>query len=254
MQITKIILLFLSIFIYSCGSKPKVIVEDATSKNSPPSTEASAAVPLNAESGAMANDMHQVVALEILQAERYTYLRVTEKNDTFWIASTKMEPKVGNSYFYRGGLLKTDFESVEHKRTFAKIYLVSSIIDANAHPGGNSEAVAEAEHVHVNTTEVKKIAGAIKLDALLKSKENFSGKIIVVSGKVVKANFGIMGKNWYHIQDGSKYGGKNSDLTITSADNLPLEAIVNFEGKIYLNKDFGAGYKYDIIMEEAKMK
>lgn len=33
-----------------------------------------------------------------------------------------------------------------------------------------------------------------------------------------------------------------------------LDAIVNFEGKIYLNKDFGAGYRYDIIMEEAKMK
>jgi GW (Gly-Tryp) dipeptide domain len=254
MQLLKITLLFISIFIYSCGSKPKVIVEDVASKSNPASAAASPTVPLSAETGAMANDMHQVKALEILQAERYTYMRVTEKSDTFWIASTKMEPKVGNSYFYRGGLLKTNFESVEHKRTFAKIYLVSSIIDASAHPGGNTESDAEAEHVHVNTTEVKKIAGAIKLDALLKSKENYSGKVIIVSGKVVKANYGIMGKNWYHIQDGTKAGGKNADLTITSADNLPMDAIVNFEGKIYLNKDFGAGYKYDIIMEEAKLK
>lgn len=30
--------------------------------------------------------------------------------------------------------------------------------------------------------------------------------------------------------------------------------VVAFEGKISLNKDFGAGYAYDVLMEEAKRK
>lgn len=242
------------LFLNACGSKPKVIVEDTatTDKSSvEPGLSANESMP---PAGTSASDMHEVVALEILQAERYTYLNVVEKADTFWIASTKFEPKKGNTYFYRGGLLKTNFESLEHKRTFDRIYLVSSIMDAAAHPGGNIDNLEAAPTVSSATIEVKKIAGAIKLNDLLKAKESFSGKTIIVSGKVVKANFGIMGKNWYHIQDGTKIGGKNSDLTITSADNLPIDAVVNFEGKIYLNKDFGAGYKYDIIMEEGKMK
>lgn len=246
----KITTLLFSIFLSSCASKPKVIVEDSTPKISGNATTTIASETI----GNNANDMHEVVAVEILQAERYTYVKVVEKSDTFWIASSKMEPKKGNTYFYRGGLLKTNFESKEHNRTFDRIFLVSSIIDAAAHPGGNVGAPAEAEHIHTNSNEVKKIAGATKLDELLKAKEKFTGKVIIVSGKIVKANYGIMGKNWYHIQDGTKTAGKNADLTVTSAENLPIEAIVNFEGKIYLNKDFGAGYKYDIIMEEAKMK
>lgn len=248
----KITAIICSILLSSCGSKPKVIVEDTATKVSGnvPNTSASDAIGTSAG----ANDMHEVVALEILQAERYTYLKVVEKSDTFWIASTKFEPKKGNTYFYRGGLLKTNFESIEHKRTFEKIFLVSSIMDAAAHPGGNVDNIEEMPNAPMIPTEVKKIAGTVKLSDLLNAKEKFAGKSIIVSGKIVKANFGIMGKNWYHIQDGTKAGGKNADLTITSAEILPLEAIVNFEGKIYLNKDFGAGYKYDIIMEEAKMK
>lgn len=252
-QPIKITLLLISLLLSSCGSKPKVIVEDAKPKEST-SSETSATSTEPVAAGNLATDMHEVVALEILQAERYTYLKVTEKADTFWIASTKFEPKKGNTYFYRGGLLKTNFESIEHKRTFDRIFLVSSIMDAAAHPGGNIDNIEELPSAPVAPTATKKIAGTIKLNDLLKSKESFSGKVIIVSGKIVKANYGIMGKNWYHIQDGTKAGGKNSDLTITSAENLPMNANVNFEGKIYLNKDFGAGYKYDIIMEEAKMK
>jgi hypothetical protein len=70
----------------------------------------------------------------------------------------------------------------------------------------------------------------------------------------VKANYGIMNKNWYHIQDGTQKDGKKCDFTITSAENIPLGAEVAFEGKIILNKDFGAGYFYDILMDGGKLK
>jgi len=62
----------------------------------------------------------------------------------------------------------------------------------------------------------------------------------------------IMNRNWIHLQDGSTKDDK-LDLTITTTENVPLGAIVAFEGKISLNKDFGAGYKYEIIMEDAQL-
>ena len=59
-----------------------------------------------------------------------------------------------------------------------------------------------------------------------------------------------MNKNWVHIQDGT--GGENTfDLTITTLDEVKLGAIVKFEGTVVINKDFGHGYKYDLLLEDA---
>jgi len=60
-----------------------------------------------------------------------------------------------------------------------------------------------------------------------------------------------MGKNWVHIQDGSKKNGKALDLTVTTNMNVGIGNKIALKGKIAINKDFGAGYRYDIIMEEA---
>jgi predicted small secreted protein len=245
-------LLFATLILAACESKPKVLVEEtATSTPSPIASTSGQTAP----SGAMTNnDMHQVVALEVLQAERYTYLHVVENVDTFWVAASKNETaKKGNKYFYRGGLLKTNFQSQEFNRTFDKIYLVSSVIDASAHPGsGGDMAMPNNEGSTISTGEMPSVKDAIKLDALMKSKQNQAGKIVKVVGKTVKVNNGIMGKNWIHIQDGTKKDGKPCDLTITTSENIPMGINVAFEGKIVLNKDFGAGYKYEIIMEEGK--
>ncbi len=246
--------LFAAMVLTACESKPKVIVEDATSTTNNQQTPM---ITNPATSGANLeasdNDMHQVVALEVLQAERYTYLRVTENLDTFWVAASKNETaKKGNKYFYKGGLLKTNFQSQEFNRNFDKIYLVSSVIDATAHPGSNGELTsANVSNEPIASGQIPIVKDAIKLDALMKTKQNQAGKVIKVTGKIVKVNNGIMGKNWVHIQDGTKKDGKLCDLTITTNENIPMGALVAFEGKIVLNKDFGAGYKYDVLMEEA---
>jgi hypothetical protein len=61
-----------------------------------------------------------------------------------------------------------------------------------------------------------------------------------------------MGKNWVHIQDGTEYNGQY-DLTITTQEKVNVGDVVVFEGIISLNKDFGFGYAYDILMENAKV-
>ena len=81
-----------------------------------------------------------------------------------------------------------------------------------------------------------------------------NGKQVVVRAKVVKYNGDIMGKNWLHIRDGSGSAEKGDhDLTVTTATEAKVGDTVLVTGKVSLNKDFGAGYKYTIILEDAQV-
>ena len=243
-------------FFWTCDSKPKVIVADETTIADVSST---APVPSGnsnlTSSGAMV-DVHQVLANEILQSERYTYLNVTESGKNFWIATAKTEAAKGQTYLYRGGLMKTNFESVEFKRTFDTIYLVSNIISASQHPGGqivSGQSLPSTGAATSSPSQLPEVKDAVKLSDLMSHKDKYDGKVITVTGECVKVNNGIMGRNWVHIQDGSKENGKSIDLTVTTLQNITVGSQVALKGKIVLNKDFGAGYRYDVIMEDAGM-
>ncbi|MBK8627671.1 MAG: SH3-like domain-containing protein [Saprospiraceae bacterium] len=255
----KIVIPFVfSLFLLACDSKPKIIVADETPITAS-ATQENAVMPQSAIGNATtpSADVHQVVANEVMQTERYTYLNVSEAGKSFWIATAKTDATKGQTYLYRGGLMKTKFESVEFKRTFDTIYLVSNIISATEHPGGNLNGGAVSPsggQPAVSSGVLPVVKDAVKLSELMANKTKYEGKVITVTGECVKVNNGIMGKNWVHIQDGSKEKGKALDLTVTTNLNIPVGSKVALNGKITLNKDFGAGYKYEIIMEDAAGK
>ncbi|MHB8835494.1 MAG: hypothetical protein ACYC9Y_07285 [Candidatus Methylomirabilia bacterium] len=83
-------------------------------------------------------------------------------------------------------------------------------------------------------------------------KDSLAGTVVNVRGKVVKFSSQIMGKNWAHVQDGTGSAGTN-DLTVTTQDAAKVGDTVLVSGTITLNKDFGAGYFYALIIEEAKL-
>jgi hypothetical protein len=76
---------------------------------------------------------------------------------------------------------------------------------------------------------------------------------VVVRAKVVKYNPQIMGKNWLHLEDGTGKAGSN-DLTVTTNGEAKVGDTVLVTGVVTTNKDFGAGYKYDVILEDANVK
>jgi hypothetical protein len=78
-------------------------------------------------------------------------------------------------------------------------------------------------------------------------------KSVTLRGKVVKFNPGIMGKNWVHVRDGSGTAGKDNDLTITTDDQTAVGEVVLVKGTVRVDKDFGAGYAYPVIVENAKL-
>jgi len=70
---------------------------------------------------------------------------------------------------------------------------------------------------------------------------------------VVKFTPEIMKRNWVHIKDGS---GKTegNDLTITTTETVKVGDTITFEGTLAVDKDFGYGYKYSVIVEKSTVK
>ncbi len=101
------------------------------------------------------------------------------------------------------------------------------------------------------TVSIEPCDGCITISKLFESKQSFSGKSIKVKGQVTKFNPQIMGKNWVHLQDGTESEGLY-DLTVTTDKEVSVGDVITFEGKIALDKDFGYGYFYSVLMEEAK--
>lgn len=117
--------------------------------------------------------------------------------------------------------------------------------------GMNTQNPGSKVAVEKMDVKVEPCKDCIKISDLLENKKTYSGKTIKVTGKVTKYNPEIMGKNWIHIQDGSEFQGA-FDLTITTDQKITVGEIITFEGKIVLDKDFGYGYFYNVLMEDAK--
>jgi hypothetical protein len=81
-------------------------------------------------------------------------------------------------------------------------------------------------------------------------KDQLAGQPVVFRGKVVKTNPNIMGKNWLHVRDGSGAEGTN-DLTVTTASgDAKMGDVVLVEGTAAADRDFGSGYRYEVLLEE----
>ncbi len=78
------------------------------------------------------------------------------------------------------------------------------------------------------------------------------GKTISAQGKVVKVNNGIMGRNFVHVQDGTGDANTNN-LIVTSKQTASVGDQVTISGLVVLNRDFGSGYKYPLLIEDASI-
>ncbi len=243
------IVLALPLLLTACDSGPKVIESEPVTTNAGANSQEMPAMQVSAA------DDHKVVAEESLNTEKYTYVRVKENDQSFWIAVPKTPVEIGATYYYQGGLMKKNFASREYNRVFETIYLVSGISKQPAGASGSAvdQALSQTQNAEAVAApaDVKRAEGAVKISRLIGNLDKYDGKVIKVTGKVVKINPMIMGRNWVHIQDGS---ANNFDLTVTTNENVQLGDIVTLEGTIALNKDFGAGYKYNVIMEGASLK
>ena len=119
-------------------------------------------------------------------------------------------------------------------------------------PPGETHPAPKAA-AEVDLTGIAKAEGGKTVAEVFAEKDALAGKPVTFRGKVVKTNPDIMGKNWLHVRDGSGEEGTN-DLTITTAGTLPnVGDTVVVTGNVTLNKDFGMGYAYDVLVEDAQV-
>lgn len=198
---------------------------------------------------------------EVKQVESYSYLKLTENGKDIWIAITKDEnAKAGMPVYFSKFTEMSNFKSPKLDMTFDKILFVEDAQftkpgsgNAANNPAGNNGMGNTPRKPEIEKTEVSvdKVAGGVTLAELFKTPEKFEGKTIKVKAKVTKVNNEIMEKNWLHIQDGTEFNG-TFDLTVTTKDLVNVNDVLTFEGKVSLNKDFGYGYSYKILLEDAK--
>lgn len=208
------------------------------------------------------SNIHKVIAQEVLHVGEYTYLRVLENGIEKWIAAPSTQVEIGQTYYFEKGMEMKNFESKELNRTFETIYFVDRMstdpeikIQTNAYNSQNkdlsqqnSRPISEKQHV-----EIKPVVDAITIAELYKNMKAYEGKSIKIKGKVTKFNPAILKKNWIHLQDGTEFNDR-FDLTATIDTEVSVGDIVTIEGTVSLNKDFGYGYTYELLIENAVLE
>lgn len=217
-----------------------------------------ASVPLLKKTGKslakLPDGVHKVEVEKVIQGSNYTYLLVSENKEELWLAIAKSEVKEDEILYFTDPLLMNNFTSKELNRTFESIYFVQKISDKL--PLDSDQPISEsgaqkAEITKLGNIKITPKSGEITIAELFENHAKYAGKIVTITGIVSKYSPMIMDRNWAHIQDGTEFSGE-FDLTVTTADSLEVGNQVTFSGKISLNKDFGAGYFYKIIMEDAQ--
>jgi hypothetical protein len=208
---------------------------------------------INDTNASAKNQLHKIVISETTDGGTYTYLNVEENGNKYWMAIPNTKVKVGDTYYYNGGMLMENFESEQLKKTFDEIIFADNIRTTEKAPVQKQVD----PHANVDTTAVvdvniEKAENGISLEELFTNKKSLSGKSIIVRGKVVKLNKEILDRNWVHIVDGTKFEDKKS-LTVTTKEMVKIGDTVTFKGTIVLEKDFGKGYVYDILLEEGEL-
>ncbi len=223
---------------------------------------------------------------ERLDAPPYSYLKLTTAQGEAWAAVPQSDVKVGAEVTVAGAMPMQGFESKTLKRKFDVVYFgtlgggAAGVAapapmpgaPAGAPAGGGAmgggamgggampniaaqHAAAAAGPAEVGDVKVEKASGADArtVSEVYAQRAALKEKAVTIRGKVVKYNEGIMGKNWVHLRDGTGAAGKDNDLTITTGDKTAVGEVVVVKGTLRVDKDFGAGYAYPVIVEDAKV-
>lgn len=204
--------------------------------------------------------------VETMNAASYTYVQVETGGKKIWAAAPQFGVKVGDTVSIGDARPMPNYHSKTLNRTFDVVYF-SGDVRVNGQrpaqdgvaaapsadlPAGHPVAGAKAGPAGPDLSGIKKAANGQTVAEIYADKAKLTGKPVAVRGRVVKFNAMIMGKNWIHVRDGSGAEGTN-DLTVTTADKAKVGDLVVITGELKANRDFGGGYRYPLIVEDAKV-
>lgn len=219
--------------------------------------------------------------LETMNASGYTYMLVQSGTQKTWVAIPVTTVEKGAAISYYEGMVMENFTSKTLNRSFDTIIFSPGLAgqkpEATQKPAANDSfsaavmaekstsepapamevsagsagAVAPLEEISIDKATA---ANGYTVKEVFEKAKELAGKKVQVQGKVVKFSPLIMGKNWIHLQDGTGDPMQNShDLVITTGETVEVNNIITIEGLLAAEKDFGAGYKYAAIIEDASI-
>ncbi len=198
---------------------------------------------------------------ETVDAAGYTYVQVDTGTETFWAAAPQFAVAVGDDVVVPEGMPMPDYHSKTLDRKFDMVYFVPTVLVGGAEslsgeaPGDQPQMTGSKTTVETTDVDLSGITaaeGGQTVADVFTKKAELAGKPVKIRGKVVKFTPEIMGKNWIHLQDGTGDAGSN-DLTITTSAAAQKGDTVTVSGVLAVDKDFGYGYAYDVIIEDAEV-
>jgi hypothetical protein len=226
--------------------------------------------------------------LETMDASEYTYMRLKTAGGEVWTAVNKTKVAKGDAVTVVNAMTMNGFQSKTLNRTFDRILfgvlggpggapqagaprpsaaalpMVSDHAPTAGTTGGQTPEQMAAQHgqaaggpVDAPDVKVPKAEGANArtVAELWAQRASLKGKDVTVKAKVVKVTAGVMGRNWLHVRDGSgSKAAKDNDLAVTTEATAKVGDVITVTGIVSIDKDFGAGYAYPVIVENAKLK
>ena len=201
--------------------------------------------------------------VESMNAAGYTYARLKGESREVWIAGPEFTPVSGEVVSVALDMPMENFESKTLQRSFPMLYFVSDVarngqpVRPNA-PAAPAMAPSHGASAPADTApavaRLEPPPGGLSVADLFARKSSLGGKKVTVRGTVVKYNGGILDRNWLHIQDGSGAASQHTnDLTVTTTDVAKVGDVVTVTGVVGLDRDFTAGYAYDVLVENASL-
>jgi hypothetical protein len=241
----------------------------------PAAAEKPAPVPIPTPVAAEALGQSSGTVIETMNAAGYTYVYVDNGTEKIWAAAPEFAVSVGDEVMIPEGMAMHNYHSQTLNRDFDVVYFVEAVLNASnptvgapsmgsmgsapadasmQMPEGHPPIDANTAPPEVDLSAIQKATGGLTISEIYTGKADLSGKTVTLRGKVVKFSPQIMGTNWIHLQDGSgDPTTATNDLTVTSLVQVNVGDTVVASGPLTLDKDFGYGYKYNLIMENAEV-
>jgi hypothetical protein len=234
----------------ACKSNPDARPASATS--SAPVANPSAS---NDALGAQEGPSIRGRVIETIDVTHYTYVFVETASEKLWAAVPKIPLSVGDTVAIERPMPVRKFHSPSLNRDFELIYFgvlkgQQPMDRSSMSPHGSSiPALPIPKRIQVDKA---KAVDAYTVEEIGRDGAKLAGKQATVQAMVVKVNVGILDRNWIHLQDGTgSADGNTNELLVTSHDVPRIGSVVVAKGKVATNRDFGSGYSYKVLLEEA---
>jgi len=212
--------------------------------------------------------------LEIKPAMGYKYLKVQEQGKQTWVAIANAPVKVGDKIGFDKKTMMKDFKSKSLHQEFKEIYFASDVYLPQKASGPKSMkdllglgTKAKDPHagmgigMSAQPIDEKPSKPFVKKDTYTVEeihmwRKNLQGQTIALEASVFKVSKGIMKRDWVHLGDGTGNEQKlTDDLVFTAATtNIKSGDKVLAKGTVAVDKDFGYGYFYPVIIQNASFE